>query len=670
MRKFTLFITGILLSTASAWGVTVSPTYGGQLNMLVTDHNVTTLVVNGVIDARDFEFMAEKLKKLTNINLQAARIEAYSGEKPIFANQFTYPANTIPTMGLASHPTLQQITLPGSTIAIGAGALAGCKQLTTVTCNDGLLEIDAFAFAGCTKLATFTIPQSVQRLGDGAFTRCTALTTVKLGTTGTPSTLTIGKEAFLGCSALATITFNSKLASIGHRAFAGTKFKALDLSAYNQLANIGNYAFAKAPLTTVKFPNSVKAMGTGALLYSSATSVNFPTSLERIPAFALAGAKGISSIDLASVAIDSIGDYAFYKVNNPTSVLVPATTYYIGTKAMAGMTGLTSITSMAEAVPELGDDVWDGLNQPAISLRVPTSSVQAYESAAQWKEFNIVVSFRMGDVNLDGHVDIVDVNAVINYMLNLPPGEPFVFQAADINQDNKIDVEDLNHIINIILDLEHFAPTVADTSDMITIDDFTVEPGEIHTIDVKLSNLDDYSALQFDLTLPDGLTLVDDAITTASSTAGFHIQTSENGNTWRILCYSMQGKNLGHSEDNTVLHVKVQAADRLNDQSIITLDNATLSTHECAPRHCENTYAYVSKDTAVNDIAATHCKVWAQGGTLVIESDNAMTAQLVTMNGTFTQLAVMSGRNEYTDIEPGFYVVHIAGESHKVVIKN
>ncbi|MBO4871258.1 MAG: leucine-rich repeat protein [Muribaculaceae bacterium] len=669
MRKFTLFITGILLSTASAWGITVSPTAGGQLSTLVTDHNVTTLVVNGVIDARDFEFMGNQLKKLTNINLQAARIEAYNGEKPIFANQFAYPANTLPTMGLASHPTLQQITLPGSATTIGAGALAGCKQLTTVTCNDGLLEIDAFAFAGCTKLATFTIPKSVQRLGDGAFTRCSALTTVKLGTTGTPSTLTIGNEAFLGCSVLATISFNSKLASIGHRAFAGTKFKALDLSAYNQLANIGDYAFAKAPLTTVKFPNSVKAMGTGALLYSSATSVNFPTSLQRVPAYALAGAKGITSIDLTSVAIDSIGDYAFYKVNNPTSVQLPATTYYIGTKAMAGMTGLTSITSMAMAVPELGDDVWDGLDQPAITLRVPASSVQAYESAAQWKEFNIVVSFRRGDVNMDGIVDISDVNAVINFMLNLPPGEPFVFQAADLNQDNKVDVEDLNHIINIILDLE-FSPMVPDTGDMITIDDFAVEPGEIHTIDVKLSNLDDYSALQFDMVLPDGLTLVDDAVTTAQSTDGFQIQTSENGNTLRVLCYSMQGKNLGNSEDNTVLHVKVQATDQLTNQSIIALDNVTLSTHECAPRHCENTYAYVSKNTAVNDIAATNCKVWAQGGTLVIESDNALTAQLVAMNGTFTQLAVLSGHNEYTDIEPGFYVVRIAGESHKVVIKN
>ena len=55
-----------------------------------------------------------------------------------------------------------------------------------------------------------------------------------------------------------------------------------------------------------------------------------------------------------------------------------------------------------------------------------------------------------GDVNGDDKVDVEDVNAIINIILELKsasyyPGE------ADVNGDNKVDIEDVNAVINIIL---------------------------------------------------------------------------------------------------------------------------------------------------------------------------------------------------------------------------
>ena len=55
-----------------------------------------------------------------------------------------------------------------------------------------------------------------------------------------------------------------------------------------------------------------------------------------------------------------------------------------------------------------------------------------------------------GDVNGDGKVDIEDVNAVINVILELK--SPISFKGyADVNNDGKVDIEDVNAIINIIL---------------------------------------------------------------------------------------------------------------------------------------------------------------------------------------------------------------------------
>ena len=58
--------------------------------------------------------------------------------------------------------------------------------------------------------------------------------------------------------------------------------------------------------------------------------------------------------------------------------------------------------------------------------------------------------FITGDVNGDGKVDVEDVNAVINIILEQKTAEDFNGE-PDINGDGKVDVEDVNAIINIIL---------------------------------------------------------------------------------------------------------------------------------------------------------------------------------------------------------------------------
>ena len=55
-----------------------------------------------------------------------------------------------------------------------------------------------------------------------------------------------------------------------------------------------------------------------------------------------------------------------------------------------------------------------------------------------------------GDANGDGTVDVADVVAIVNYILE-KPGESFVFEAADINRDGTVDVSDVVSTVNIIL---------------------------------------------------------------------------------------------------------------------------------------------------------------------------------------------------------------------------
>ena len=85
------------------------------------------------------------------------------------------------------------------------------------------------------------------------------------------------------------------------------------------------------------------------------------------------------------------------------------------------------------------------------------------EDFTQPWNFNNVVSGDMtlyakweavrGDINVDGKVDVSDVNIIINIMLGKAqasqyPGNP------DLNNDNKVDVTDVNAVINIMLGKE------------------------------------------------------------------------------------------------------------------------------------------------------------------------------------------------------------------------
>ena len=54
-----------------------------------------------------------------------------------------------------------------------------------------------------------------------------------------------------------------------------------------------------------------------------------------------------------------------------------------------------------------------------------------------------------GDVNNDGNLNIMDVTALINYLLD--DGESINLPAADVNSDGEINITDLTALIHLLL---------------------------------------------------------------------------------------------------------------------------------------------------------------------------------------------------------------------------
>lgn len=73
--------------------------------------------------------------------------------------------------------------------------------------------------------------------------------------------------------------------------------------------------------------------------------------------------------------------------------------------------------------------------------------------------FLIASTVRLGDVNGDGEINILDVVRVVNIILEIdPPPTDYEWRAADCNGDENVDVLDVVGIVNVILDIGTCSP--------------------------------------------------------------------------------------------------------------------------------------------------------------------------------------------------------------------
>ncbi|MBO4871178.1 MAG: family 10 glycosylhydrolase [Muribaculaceae bacterium] len=81
-------------------------------------------------------------------------------------------------------------------------------------------------------------------------------------------------------------------------------------------------------------------------------------------------------------------------------------------------------------------------NEKCLYVFVPGNGLAAY----------VLSESIVGDVNLDGKVDVADVNAAINIILEIKTQDDYP-GVADLSGDGKVDVSDVNMLINIILNI-------------------------------------------------------------------------------------------------------------------------------------------------------------------------------------------------------------------------
>ncbi len=658
MRKLFFMLLLAAITSLTGQALNIDNTAGQLAQAVDGELDITTLVVNGTIDARDFQFITNNLDELTTLDLSNATIVAFNKGTALYGTVTDYAGNMIPRTAFFGKK-LTSVTLPANLEAIGYAAFAGCYQLQQVTIPETVAFIDDYAFAG-SALTTVTVPQSVEVMGKGVFSRCEAMTSAVIesrfigdfaflgdyalsNVTVGPRVNMIGRGAFNGCTALQTLNLDPacRMSRIDEEAFINSGLADIDVRGLG-LGTIGDWAFAQTQLSHFNMSREMTTLGEGVLAHNpQLASVVMPTvghasgnntgrgnndsanprlnapgvqrTLNKVPDFTFAGDGNLNPGKMLRQGVEEIGNYAFYNVSADIDTMrLPASVAYLGDRAMAGMTGMRTLKVDATSVPDLGNEVWAGVNQSVVPLITPSESTVLYKEADQWMNFFFEADFLLGDVNGDGVVAISDVTVLIDYLLS---GSGDINElASDLNGDGSVSISDVTALTDMLLSggakgvakFNALGDRISPTSDALAFSAVSLAPGETRTIEVALNSDErEYLALQCSLILPEGVELV---AVNGIERGNNHIyamrHNGEETNAYSLIGVSMNlDKYAGH--EGNIMSLTLAASDEFDgrDAELMLTEVILVDTHH-KMFAAGNSLAKVDEATAIEQVNA------------------------------------------------------------------
>lgn len=393
--------------------------------------------------------------------------------------------------------SLAQVEFGNGIRTINPGLFRKCTALENLVLPPSITSIGENAFAG-SGLKSITLPSSVVRINDDAFLNCNKLDTVHIDnltawckiifTKIKSNPLTVAHRLFIDGQPLTEITLPEDVAVVKPYAFCGLVVDRLAIDA-SSLTSIGNYAFYQSEIGrldimdvegwlnleiigresnpidhaqqvyfdgldtpgVVVLPATMTRVGENA--FNGCTwlrSITIPPSIVEIGAYAFAGCTGLETVTLPD-SLRTIGEHAFSDCTNLQDVTLGSGLETIMDGAFTNCCRLNTIVSRAKTPPVFADMCLEEDTYRNGTLYVPLRSVNAYQNAFVWQQFDNIVGVCMthvhGDMNCDEEVNIADVNIVIDAVID-GDDDPDL----DMNGDGEVNIADINAVIDVILD--------------------------------------------------------------------------------------------------------------------------------------------------------------------------------------------------------------------------
>lgn len=262
--------------------------------------------------------------------------------------------------------------------------------------------------------------------------------------------------------------------------------------------------------------------------------------------------------------------------------------------------------------------------------------------------------FTPGDVNSDGTINVYDYVSTASYILEKDP-QPFVFAAADLDENLSITVSDLVGVAYLALTYEG-APMLAlaigthEAASLAMDATISSTASGQYEVSINLSNNIALTAMQMDINLPEGMTLVDASLSdraSASHQVDFNMLASGD---YRVLAASSTIKSFKNN-DGTVLTLTLAGTPSGDGR----LSNIVLASPD-AESYTVDDITLNFNTTGVFDIYSD-ARIYREGGNIVIMAPCDSQAQIVMPNGMYKTVKVAAGRNVYQAPSTGIIIV-------------
>ena len=438
-----------------------------------SNNHIEDFIQEGAVDVNGIVYFLDETTQTATVTFRNDRYDFYKGDITI-PGTFTYQGKqyTVKEIGSSAFKgsDIDLLKIPKTVESLAFGSCSSAKigtilfekgsQLKTVggwafnggmikslglDVPDGTTELGNCAFQSC-QLSRISIPSSVTYLGDGTFNYSQLFRTLMVHWSSPSAvSLSIYLNPFNGLN-------------LGLCWLFVPKAKASEYKKASPWKDFGHIVEMSDTVTTNGLKYALSDTDGSAYLLTQTdwnkSEVSIPRSVSHQgKAYTV---KSITPFALANTAINKL--------------TIPSTVNYIGEGVFhCYQCPIESIRFHGKTPPKVADTTDEGKEDfrtfmfdgtweyDYVTLYVPTGCKSKYKADSFWGKFTKIVEDPslgeesiLGDANNDGFINISDVTAIINYILNKNP-EGFVIDNADVNGDGLINMSDVTNIINIIL---------------------------------------------------------------------------------------------------------------------------------------------------------------------------------------------------------------------------
>ena len=578
---------------------------------------------------------------------------------------------SIPSYMCYRMSNLTSVTIGSSVTSIGSAAFSSCSGLEKVIVpNIDIKNWCSIKFASYTdnplyyahhlysdkntEITELVIPYDVTNISSSAFSGCSGLTSVTI-----PNSVTnIGEDAFSGCSGLTSVRFENSKDN-------------------TPIVLENNKVFSDCPLDEVYIGRKLSYTTTSSAGYSpfyrntTLRSVKFTDKETEISDYEFYGCTNLTDVSMGD-GVKSIGAYAFSGCSSLEHFTCGRQLKSIGKEAFSDCTSMTKFRTRAAVPPTCGAQALDDINKWECTLYVPTESIDDYQAADQWKNFFFIEKFNLqGDSNGDDVVNAKDYSGVASYIMGETP-EAFDVETSDVDENGDIDVRDYVGIANIISTGSIYGGTSnnakaamskgmampatddSDAENVIYVENVSGSKNSQVELSVRMRNASDIRGFQFDLYLPEGVTIANNAkasLSTNRLAAGdAHTLMADEmtDGAVRFLCSSMNDENFAGG-DGEIATLTVNIADNVaNGDYDVVVKNALMTETD------------ISKSYEADNIKSTLTVLDQTGVETVTADDERRDSSIYTVGGQ-----LVGKKSTMRQLRKGVYIRN----GKKIVVK-